>query len=82
MSKVALSTAVKSPNRTVMWSSSTPALICLSLLRFFVSRDVVASFHARPDKIKRDQAAAKMNQPRRTGADHLFCLQSDQAAVN
>jgi hypothetical protein len=59
MSKAALSTAVKSPNRTVMWSSSTPALICLSLLSFFVLLDVVASFHASLRKIKRDQTAPK-----------------------
>ena len=62
MSKVALSTAVKSPKRTVTWSSSTPALIALPCLTFF-KIDVWLSFYARPGEIKRDQALSEAQTP-------------------
>jgi hypothetical protein len=55
ISRVALLTAVKVPKRTVTWSSSTPALICLALSRLMV----LASFHARPGKIKRERLGSK-----------------------
>jgi hypothetical protein len=54
MSKVALSTAVNSPNRTVIWSSSTPALISLSLSAF-VS---FCGFGEFPRKPGQDQAGS------------------------
>src|SRR5262245_51149948 len=66
ISSVALDTAVNSPNRTVTWSSSTPALICLALSDFYYLPPE-PSFHASPCEIKRDRLGPKKVSPGEPG---------------